>query len=66
MCESLETTSEVTEDQDKMNKFHQQNKLVESRWLGMHRKVRFYNSGELTGIAHHFYPLCSSSTCTGE
>jgi len=31
----------------------------------MLREVRFHNTGEQTGTAH-FYPLCSSSTCTGE
>ena len=37
MCESLEMTSEVTDDQEKMNSFFQQNKLVQSLWLIMHR-----------------------------
>ena len=32
----------------------------------MLREVRFYNSGEQTRTAHHFYALCSSSTCTDE
>jgi len=31
MCKSLQTTSEVADDQDEMNNFYQQNKLVESR-----------------------------------
>jgi len=35
MCESLETTSEVTDYQKKMNNIYK-NKLVESRWLAMH------------------------------
>jgi len=29
MCVSLETTIEVTDDQEKMNNFYQQNKLVQ-------------------------------------
>jgi len=41
MCESLETTSGATADQKKMNDFFQQNKLVESRWLAMHRRRLF-------------------------
>jgi len=36
MCKSLQTTSEVADDQDEMNNFYQQNKLVESRWLAVH------------------------------
>ena len=32
----------------------------------MLREVRFYNSSEQTGTAHHFYSLCSSSICTGK
>jgi len=36
MWESLETSSEVTDLQEKMNNFFQQNKLVESRLLAMH------------------------------
>jgi len=42
----LETTSEVTEDQEKMNKFIEQNKFMESRWLAVPlllREVRFHN-----------------------
>jgi len=27
----------VTDDQEKMNNFFQQNKLVQSHWLAMHR-----------------------------
>jgi len=41
MCVNLETTSEVTDDQEEMNIFFQQNKLVRSHWLAMHRR-RFY------------------------
>jgi len=42
MCESLNTTSDVTDDQErKMNDFFQQNKLVESHWLIMHRRRLF-------------------------
>jgi len=73
MCESLETTSKVTDDQQEMNNFFQRNKLVESRWLVMHNggpsmlsEVRFYNYCEQAGTAHHFYPMCSSTTCPGE
>jgi len=33
MCVSLETTSKVTDDQEEMNNFYQQNKLVQSHWL---------------------------------
>jgi len=62
----------MTDYQEKVNNFFQQ-KLV---WHhvgslctdgdpSLFREVRFYNSGEQTGTAH-FYPLCSSSTCTGE
>jgi len=29
-------------------------------------EVNFYNSVEWAGIAQYYYPLCSSSTCTGE
>jgi len=36
MWESRETSSEVTDLQEKMNNFFQQNKLVESRLLAMH------------------------------
>ena len=42
VCGSLDTTSKVTDDQEKMNKFFQQNKFVESRWLSMHREHTFY------------------------
>jgi len=42
MCKSLETTGEVTDDQEKMNNFFQQNKLMESRWLAMNRQHLFY------------------------
>jgi len=38
MCVSLETTSEVTDDQEEMNNFYQQNKLVQSRFLAVHRR----------------------------
>ena len=38
MYESLETTSEVTDDQEEMNNFYQQNKLVQSRFLAVHRR----------------------------
>jgi len=38
MCESLWTTSEVTDDQEKMHNFFQQNKLMQSRCLAMHRR----------------------------
>jgi len=38
MCVSLETTSEVTDDQEKMNNFYQQQKLVQSLWLAIHRR----------------------------
>jgi len=37
MCISLETTSEVTDDQEEMNNFYQQNELEQSPWLAMHR-----------------------------
>ena len=37
MCERLERTSEVTDDQEEMNNFYHQNKLVQSHWLAMHR-----------------------------
>jgi len=42
MCKSQETTSEVTNDQEKMNNFFQQNKLVETRWPAMIRRRLFY------------------------
>jgi len=42
MCEILETTSEVADDQEKMNNFFQQNKHMESRWLTIHRWRAFY------------------------
>jgi len=42
MCESLETTSKVTDHQQEMINFFQQNKLVESRWLVMRRWRPFY------------------------
>jgi len=42
MCESLETTSEVTDDQEQMNNFLLDNKLVESSWIAMHRRRPFY------------------------
>jgi len=32
----------------------------------MLHEVRFYNSSEQTGTAHHFYSLCSSSIWTGK
>jgi len=32
ISKSLETTSEVTDDQEEINNFFQQNKLVEPRW----------------------------------
>ena len=38
MCVSLETTSEVTNDQEEMNNFYQQNKLVQSPLLALHRR----------------------------
>jgi len=38
MYESLETTSEVTDDREEMNNFYQQNKLVQSHLLAMHRR----------------------------
>jgi len=38
MCESLEKTSEVTDDQEEMNNIYEQNKLVESQWLAMQRR----------------------------
>jgi len=38
MCASLETTSEVTDDQEEMINFYQQNKLVQSHWLVTHRR----------------------------
>jgi len=50
MCVSLETTSEVTDDQEEMNNFYQQNKFVQLHWslctagaLMLH-EVRFYKS----------------------
>ena len=42
ICESLEMTTEVTDDQENSNNFFQQNKLVESRLLSMHRRRPFY------------------------
>jgi len=42
MCESLETTSEMSDDKKKMNNFFQQNQPVESHWLAMHRWRPFY------------------------
>jgi len=42
MCQSLETSSEVTDDQETMNNFFQQNQLVESRWLVVHTRRLFY------------------------
>jgi len=38
MCVSIETTSEVTDDQEEMINFSQQNKLVQSHLLAMHRR----------------------------
>jgi len=65
MCESLETTSKVTDDQEKMNNFFQQNKHVVSHWLAIHRwrpsvlrEIRFSNSGEQTGTAHAISTPC--------
>jgi len=46
MCESLWTTSEVTDDHEKMNNFFQQNELVETPWLLMHRRRLFYPLAE--------------------
>jgi len=43
MCVSLETTSEVTDDQEEMNNFYQQNKRVQSHSLAM-RRWRSYAS----------------------
>jgi len=79
MCKILETTSKVTDDQEEMNHLYQQDELVELRWLAMGAikhigfdpggalsmlsVVRLCNSGEQTGTAHHFYSLCSSTTC---
>jgi len=42
MCESLETTSKVTDDHEKMTNFFPQNELVETPWLPMHRRRLFY------------------------
>jgi len=58
------------DDQEEMNNFYRQNKLVQSHWslctdgAPVLREVRFYNSSEQTGTARHFYSLCSSSICT--
>jgi len=38
MCVSLETTREVTDDQEEMNNIYQQNKLMQSHWHAMHRR----------------------------
>jgi len=38
MCVSRETTSDVTDDQEEMNNFYQQNKFVQSHCLAMHRR----------------------------
>jgi len=48
MCESLETTSEVTDDQKEMNNFFHKNELVESRCLAIAQaallcSVKLYN-----------------------
>jgi len=52
-----ETTSEVTDDQEKMNNFFQQNKLVKFHWLAMHRPRLFCAQWSLWWkcIAHYFY-----------
>jgi len=42
MCQNLETTEKVTDDQEKRNNFFQQNKVVESRWRAMHKWRSFY------------------------
>jgi len=43
MCESLKKTSEVTDDQEEINNFYQQNKQVlGSHWFAMHRRSPFY------------------------
>jgi len=42
MRESLETTIEVTDDQNKTNNFFQQHKLMKPRWLVMYRWRLFY------------------------
>ena len=38
MCVSLETTGEVTDDQEEMNNFYHQNKLVQYHCLALHRR----------------------------
>ena len=38
MCASLEMSSEVTDDQEEMYNFFQQNKLVQSHWLASYRR----------------------------
>jgi len=38
MCVSLETTSEVTDDQEEMIHFYQHDKLVQSHLLAVHKR----------------------------
>ena len=73
MCQNLETTEKATDDQEKRNNFFNKIKSwnhvgaqCTSGALSMFREIRFYNSVEQPGIAHHFCPLCSSSTFTSE
>jgi len=75
MCECLGTTSEVTDDQEEMNSFYQQDKLVESHWLAS----RYAQTAPLLGSVKSDFttlmnrraqriistPLCSSLTCSG-
>ena len=72
MCEHLERTGAVTDDQEDMLVFYQQNARVESYCLAVHRRHTFFKCSVKLGfttLVNTGAPqiiLCFSLTCTGE